>query len=633
MCGIAGKFHYGNKDRTVSHELISEMCDLMQHRGPDDEGYYVSGPLGIGMRRLSIIDVEGGQQPISNEDGSVWVIQNGEIYNFQQLKKELEDRGHQFKTHCDTEVIVHAYEEFGTEFVKHLRGMFAIAIWDSKRWKLILARDRFGKKPLFYSEKNGTFWFASEMKSLLADPDVERRVNLESLDLYFSYQYIPCPLSIFKDIYKLPPATVMVIQKKGVSSSVYWHLDNRPDHNLDEEEYTDGIRQKLTEAVRLRLISDVPLGAFLSGGIDSSIVVSLMAELSNRPVKTFSIGFEEDDFNELEYARTVSRLYNTDHEEHIVSQDLVQTVPKLVWHYDEPFGDSSAIPTFHLSKVTRQGVTVALCGDAGDELFCGYTKYPVIERKARRTRLIQYVAKYGKRLLETVPIGALSPEGILRRVYSSVLSRTCGPVDRDFMWMTYYDDFFKTRLYSRVMAGSVSLDSARKYYHGELASSPDRDVINTIMYADLRNYMLNDLLVKVDIASMANSLEVRSPFLDHEFAEFAAAIPPSLKIRSGETKYLLKKAFSPNLPDKIIKRRKMGFAIPIDRWFRGKLLAYAKDVFAGEGHSCMEAYFNREFVRHLMDTHVNGKAQYGSKLWLLLMFVLWHITYVDGKSI
>jgi asparagine synthase (glutamine-hydrolysing) len=358
-----------------------------------------------------------------------------------------------------------------------------------------------------------------------------------------------------------------------------------------------------------------------------------MAELSSKPVKTFSIGFEEDDFNELEYARIVARLYDTDHEEHIVSQDLIQTVPKLVWHYDEPFGDSSAIPTFHLSKVSRRGVTVALCGDAGDELFCGYTKYPVIERKVTRGPLLQHAATYGKRFLEAVPLDRVKPESIFSRIYSSLFSRTCGPVERDFMWMIYYDNYFKKRLYSKVMADSVSLRSAWQYYCKELAASPDKEIINSIMYADLGNYMLNDLLVKVDIASMANSLEVRSPFLDHEFAQFAASIPTSFKIRNGETKYILKKAFSENLPERIIKRQKMGFAIPVDRWFRGKLMAYAKEIFADEGYSCLEEYFNRSFVLHLMEAHENGKAQYGSKLWLVLMFVLWHMIYVDGKSL
>lgn len=631
MCGIVGKYYYA-QDKRVDGGLIKNMCDQIIHRGPDDEGYYVNGHIGMGMRRLSIIDLEGGHQPISNEDKTVWVIQNGEIYNYLELKIELESKGHIFKSLSDTEVIVHSYEEYGLDFVKQMRGMFAIALWDSNHSRLLLARDRFGKKPLFYVEKNGILWFASEINSILVDPEVNRSVNLNALDFYLSYQYVPTPLSMFDNIYKVPPANIMIIDKSKITFSTYWDLNIPKNEIFSEEEYIEGIQERLTESVKLRLVSDVPIGVFLSGGVDSSIIVSIMAELTSR-VKTFSVGFEEESFDELPYARAIAERFGSEHTEYVVKPDILDIIPKLVLHYGEPFGDSSAIPTFYVSKMTRQCVNVALCGDAGDELFAGYDKYSILNNKVKRNKLMRGLDGIGKAVLGKVPIDCFGTESIFKKFYSSLYVRCCGVYDRDFIWMSYFDNFFKKKLYSRFMLSSINLEQVRCNFNQQLSLSTDKNAINRIIYKDIRNYLLDDLLVKVDIASMANSLEVRSPFLDHKFVEYVVGIPTGLKIKNGELKYILKKAYSQRMPKNFFNRPKMGFAVPIDKWFREGLKDYMWDIIEGCGQVCIREYFNPVFIRHLMATHVQGKAQYGSKLWLLLMFILWHIKYIENKKL
>ena len=374
MCGIVGKYNFKNNS-PVEKRLIEEMCSQIVHRGPDDEGVFVKGNIGLGMRRLSIIDLEVGHQPIYNEDKSVVIVYNGEIYNFIELRKPLEEKGHRFYTNTDTEVLVHAYEEYGLDFINKIRGMFAFALWDEKQERLVLARDRMGQKPLYFKENQGTLWFCSEIKSMLMDRSVEREVDLSSLDYFLTFAYIPSPQTMFKGIKKLPPATMLICERGRIAKKKYWTFDNTCQATVDISECAERLYSLLSESVRMRLISDVPLGAFLSGGIDSSIVVGLMAEHSTTPVKTFSIGFTEDEFSELEYARLVSKRFSTEHHEYVVDSKVEELIPKLVWHYSEPVGDSSAIPTYYVSKMTRESVTVALSGDGGDELFAGYGRY------------------------------------------------------------------------------------------------------------------------------------------------------------------------------------------------------------------------------------------------------------------
>ena len=577
MCGICGKINFRN-DTPVERDLLDRMCQQLRHRGPDDQGLYVNGHIGLGMRRLSIIDVAGGHQPIHNEDKTVWVVCNGEIYNFHELRNDLEQRGHVFLTNSDTEAIVHAYEVYGLDFLNKLRGMFAIALWDGRMQRLVLARDRVGKKPLYYSVSDGTLLFGSEIKSLLQDPSVSRRVDPHALDLYLTLQFVPAPFTMFQGISKLSPATMLVCEKGKITVEPYWNLDDTPADVCDPEECSERLLALLRESVKLRMISDVPLGAFLSGGLDSSIVVALMAEQSRFPVKTFSIGFEEEEFTELKFARIVAERYGTDHHELIVKPDITGLISKLVWHFDEPFGDSSAIPTYYLSEMTRQSVTVALSGDGGDELFAGYWKYPLFERMIRQPRLISSVKEGLNRGFSLVD-PTIFPEGSMAgRLVRSLTARTMSPESRNLHWLSYYDHFSKRHLYSEDVKNSISSKNAELFYAEQLGVSRRHDPISRILMLDFLHYLPDDLLVKVDVASMANSLEVRCPILDHHLVEYAARIPWFYKVRQGETKWILKKACSGLIPAEIMGRRKQGFAIPIDRWFRTSMRDYAYDT-------------------------------------------------------
>lgn len=630
MCGIVGKYNFGNGDQ-VGEDLIRKMCAQIVHRGPDDEGIYVKDNIGLGMRRLSIIDLGGGHQPIYNEDKTVVIVFNGEAYNFLDLKEVLTKKGHQFYTQTDTEVLVHAYEEYGIDFIKEIRGMFAFALWDSGKKRLILARDRMGKKPLYYLEKNGILWFCSEIKSILVDRMVERKVDLQSLDFYFAFNYIPSPRTIFQDIKKLPPATMLICEKGQTKTEKYWTLDNSVRNSMDENEYSDHLYELLNESVKMRLISDVPLGAFLSGGIDSSIIVGLMASNSTRPVKTFSIGFTEDEFSELEYARMTAKHFSTDHHEYIVTSDVKDLIPKLVWYFNEPVGDSSAIPTYYVSKMTRQSVTVALSGDGGDELFAGYGKYPKIQRIIAKNSLNGLLRSVVSRFIISQDLSFLPMSSLFRGVQRSLGYRFSTPKERDFLWITRFDNSLKDQLYTPEMMKSVQKQQARGYYLLRTNESPNKDVFSQVLFVDLTSYLPEDLLIKVDIASMANSLEVRSPFLDHKFVEFAAAIPNSLKLRNGETKYILKKAFSNLVPKEILEREKMGFSIPIDKWFRHDLQPLAYETLLLNNNYEIKALFNRKFIKYMLDSHSSGKASYGGGLWLLVNFVLWHEMFINNN--
>ncbi|MCS6806076.1 MAG: asparagine synthase (glutamine-hydrolyzing) [Blastocatellia bacterium] len=630
MCGIVGiVFETGEP-----HEGdIAAMLQALRHRGPDDQGQWVSADrrVRLGHQRLAIIDLsEAGRQPLSNEDGTVWITYNGEIYNFQSLRQELEALGHQFRSRTDTEVIVHAYEQWGTECVKRLRGMFAFGVWDEKRRRLFLARDRVGKKPLFYARVGGRFLFASELQGLLADPAVPRQVDPQALDAYLSLGYVPAPQTAFRDIQKLPPAHWLTLELSSTGPTVrieqYWHLEYLPKLNLTEEEAIEALREKLTEAVRLRLISDVPVGAFLSGGIDSSIIVGVMASLLDQPVKTFSIGFEEAAYNELDHARRIAERWQTDHHEFIVQPDALEILPLLVRHYGEPFADSSAIPTFYVCKLTRSSVTVALNGDGGDENFAGYERY-FANQAAEWMQAVPGSAMVGRAVNRILPAG-LAPKHRLRYL-KRFLSAATQPMARRYgSWVGYFDQQMKAHLYSAAFQASLNgRHGADEWLEGLFEQARHLTPVEAAMSVDVRSYLPYDLLVKVDITAMANGLEARSPFLDHEVMELVARLPAELKWRGRESKYLLKRAFRQMLPPENVNRRKMGFGVPVGAWFRGALRPMLEEALLSE-QSRRRGYFRPEAVHRMVSEHLEQRADHSFLLWNLLMLELWHREFI-----
>ncbi|MFA6433245.1 MAG: asparagine synthase (glutamine-hydrolyzing) [Elusimicrobiales bacterium] len=634
MCGICGKYNYAGFE-PVTREELQKMNDLLAHRGPDDAGFHADGNLGLAMRRLSIIDLSTGRQPISNEDGSIWIVFNGEIYNFQSLHDRLAGKGHLFKTKSDTETILHLYEELGTDFVKELRGMFAIAIWDGRKKRLVLARDRVGKKPLFYSMNGSFLAFASELNALLAVKGISREIDLRAVDAYLTLQYIPSPLSIFKSVKKLEPASILTLENGRLTVEKYWDLPLGAEKlDLPLAEVKERLYNELLDATKIRLMSEVPLGAFLSGGIDSSVVVALMARSSDQPVKTFSIGFKEAKFSELGYARQVAEMYGTKHTEFIVEAEMAEVLETLVRHYGEPYADSSALPSYFVSRETRKAVTVALNGDGGDEDFGGYLRYVAMKLDSywgavpggvKRalldlTRLFPKKAPYGVFWRAGKFIKAsLHPNLPLR--YLSTVS-FFGPDEKEGLFSPAFEN---------ALGGDIRY--AERYITDLFGISAGQGLMNKLAYVDFRSYLPECLMVKMDIASMANSLETRSPFLDQKVIEFAFSLPDSLKLRGlSGTKWILKETFREMLPKQIYKRGKMGFGIPLGPWFRGGL----KDYWAG---TCLSAkaldrgYFNKEALFRLWDEHQSGARDHGYKLWALLMLELWHKQFADDFKI
>jgi len=638
MCGICGIVNFNGKE--IDEELLKEMNDMLSHRGPDEEGYYVSVKckvqgvkvnVGLGMRRLSIIDLEGGSQPIYNEDKSIVIIENGEIYNFLKLREDLEKK-HRFYTKTDTEVVVHLYEDYGIDCLKYLRGMFAFAIWDEKKKQLFLTRDRIGKKPLYYTWLNGNFYFASEIKSFLVLPDFKKEVNLKAIHYYLTYQYIPSPMTIWKGVYRLEPASYLVLNKEGrLKMTRYWSIDFRKKTKLSFEESKRIIRELLKEATKLRLISDVPLGAFLSGGIDSSIIVGFMSQLSSKPVKTFSIGFQEQEFSELEYARIVAKRFGCDHHEFIVKPDYINILPKIVWHYDQPYADSSAFPSYYVAQMARRFVKVALNGDGGDENFAGYNRYKY--QMLLRYRIYDKLPELFKRSLNRFAnqrshsLKEKNFFGKLRRFFKYA---NMDVAERYFEYMTIFKDEEKNLLYSPEMKKSAKDIESLDYLKSFFLSYKGDGSINKFLYVDLLTYLPEDLLVKMDIASMMNSLEVRSPFLDHKFIEFVGKIPGNLKLRRGVGKYILKETFDGFLPPEIIRRDKMGFGVPISTWFKTNWKNYFREVVLSK-KSLDRGYFNKVYIEALWEQHISGYRDNGYKLWMLLMLEMWHRVYVDNE--
>ncbi|OIO80493.1 MAG: asparagine synthase (glutamine-hydrolyzing) [Candidatus Omnitrophica bacterium CG12_big_fil_rev_8_21_14_0_65_43_15] len=631
MCGICGKININNPASPVTEGLIRSMCGVLKHRGPDDSGIYINGAVGLGHSRLSIIDLSpAGRQPMSNEDNTLWLVLNGEIYNFIELRKGLEAKGHKFKSHTDTEVILHLYEEKGVDCLKDLRGMFAFALWDEKRKSLFLARDRVGKKPLCYANVNGSFLFASEMKSILQDPDVKADVDLRMIPYYLTYGYTPSPCTMFKGIKKLQPAHYLLYQKGNIEIKRYWQLDFSKKTVLDEKECAAQVLVHLEEAVKVRLISDVPLGAFLSGGIDSSAVVAMMARNMSKPVKTFSVGFEEASHSELSFARIVAKAFGTDHREYIVKPDAMHILPKLIWHYNEPYADSSALPSFYVAKMTRQDVTVALNGDGGDENFAGYIRYMATRVSEKVPHGISKAMAFAFRngLNNTMRSNRLFSK-IIR--FASVASQPTR--ERYYNWIIIFRDREKEFLYTDSFKKMLQHENPPfSYMNGLFEACAGLEVVDSLLYADINSYLPEDLLVKMDIASMANSLEARSPFLDHKFMEFCASVPSGLKIKRGVLKYILKKSLNGILPDEILRRGKMGFGVPIDNWFRKELKNYCYEILLSD--KCVRrGFFRKEYVKKILDDQSQYKSNSGDKIWALLNLELWHRIFIDKENI
>jgi len=594
------------------------MTDIMDYRGPDESGFFIKDNVGLGHRRLKIIDLYTGQQPLANEDNTVFLVCNGEIYNFRELRSDLEKKGHRFKSQSDSEVILHLYEEKGIECLQYLRGAFAFSIWNENKRELFLARDRIGKKPLVYYETGGSFIFASEIKALLLHPEV-----------------IPAPHTIFKGIRKLPAAHYLLWQDGKAVIKRYWDVDYTKKIRLKSEyEYAELLWEKLTESTRIRMVSDVPLGAFLSGGIDSSVLVGIMSGISRLPVKTFSVGFEEEDFSELKYARIVSRRFGTEHYEFKVKPDIMNILPKLVWHYNEPFGDSSMVPTYYVARETRRYVTVALNGDGGDENLAGYTRY------------WQMLLLNGlKNVIKTVP--PVVRRGLMSVFLEGYEEHPSSNFFRIWKWMEeaerYGDDYayarrlisfspdHKNRIYSDYFRSEIDMDDSMLLMKKLWEDAGPISLLEKMLYSDQHLYLAEVLTVKMDIATMSNSLEGRSPFLDHEFVETAASFPPEMKFRKLTSKYILKKKIHGFLPDEILNREKMGFGLPVGEWFKKDLKDYLCSILLSDSFA-RRGFFNPDGVRKMVDEHISGSAVHTHRLWNLLVFELWAEIFLDNKN-
>jgi len=627
VCGIVGIVR--REGQSADAGVLAQMCDAIRHRGPDEEGSYVKDRIGLAMRRLAIIDIRGGQQPIHNEDCTAWIVFNGEIYNYQSLRASLERLGHKFYTDSDTEAIIHAYEEYGAECPTHLRGMFAFAIWDDRTGELFLARDRVGKKPLLYTDTGNQLIFASEFSALLKHPDISREVNTEAIDKYLSFMCVPAPLTAFRGIKKLEPGHTLRYKQDGtIEIKRYWLPDFNTKLHINEEEAGRRAIELLREAVRIRLISEVPLGAFLSGGIDSSAVVALMSEESSAPVKTFSIGFEEQDFSELHHARRIAEHFGADHHEFIVRPDALEVLPTLVEHYGEPYADSSAIPTYYVAKETRRHVTVALNGDGGDESFAGYERYAAMRIAETYHKLPNALRKtFIERAFEWMP----APENSrhrLRRAKRFMKAASLPKVERYLRWVSAFDTEAKQQLYTDDFRHRTSASSSAECLAPWFAKANGTGIVDATLLTDMMTYLPNDLLVKVDIASMAVSLEARSPFLDHKVIEFAASLPEKYKLRGLTTKYLLKRVLEKLLPAENLNRRKMGFGVPIGHWLRAEMQPFLRETLLSE-KSLGRNLFKPEVVKRLIEQHTCGGRDHAPKLWTLLMLELWFERFID----
>ena len=609
MCGICGII---SPHRKVEVSVLERMRDVLVHRGPDDAGIYVSDDktAGLGHRRLSIIDLStAGRQPMTNENGTIWVTYNGEIYNFMELRDELEKKGHRFSSRTDTEVILHLYEEYGEEFVRHLDGQFAFGLWDDREKKLILARDRFGKKPLYYYHKGEILVFASEIKSILQYPYIEKQINLDSLYDYLTFQYVPYPETIFQDIRKLPPSSMMVFMKGIAKIRRYYKIGFIPEGPFREDGYyEERVYESLKEAVKKRLISDVPLGVFLSGGIDSSTIVALMTEQAGERIKTFSVGFKEKEYSETDYATEVARSLDTDHEEIILEPaSAMDLIPELARQFDEPLADQAAVPTYLMSRIAKGKVTVCLSGEGGDEIFGGYPRYNIAIRNSE--------------LADALSIGNSK---IKREIMEALIPDTSQYVKS----LCSFDDKEKTLVIRKDIYEEVIKRRNGSYPHIERVAKDctGLDYLTALQYTDIYTYLTDNLMVKIDRASMLASLEIRAPMLDHMLVETALNMPVSLKVRAGIQKYILRKLMKDKLPPRIIWRGKMGFSLPLPKWFKGDLNDYARDLLLGWRPGEAQ-FFNKTYVKSLLEKEWYESFSMALKVWTLLIFEEWRRQY------
>lgn len=616
MCGICGIFQF-DPQRPVSRETLRRMTDSLSHRGPDDAGYHFGQGIGLGHRRLSIIDLDSGQQPLCNEDGSVWVVFNGEIYNYPYLRSLLESKGHKFRTNSDTETIVHLYEEFGGECFARMHGMFAVAIWDQKKRQLLLARDRIGKKPLFYAFDGQRVVFGSELKSVMLAGDVPDDVDSAALADYFCFLYIPSPQTIYRKVRKVRPAHYLLFNEHGMQERCYWDLHFIPDEEREEARWCEQLRESLLDAVQKRLMSEVPLGSFLSGGIDSSAVVACMARLMQRAVTTCAINFEEERFSEVEHAREMARHIGADYHEATVRPEATKIVEQLAWHYDEPFADSSAIPTYYVCKAAREHVTVALSGDGGDESFAGYKRYRYF---AAENRLREFFPS-GVRSGVFAPLARVYPDwtGAPRVFRAKTMLRTLAsdPLESYLASVTISPavrDGLLASSFREDLDGYDPLEQFREHYRRAEGADP----LSRIQYLDIKTYLTDDICTKVDRASMAVSLEVRAPLLDHSLMELAARIPSRLKLRGGAGKYIFKKSVQEMLPRSILQRGKQGFGVPIAEWFRGELREWGEAVLFQQ-----DDVLDAGSIRRIWDRHQAGIQDHSALLWAVFVFRQW----------
>ena len=627
MCGICGKVSFSGK--VVERELIARMNGVMVHRGPDGEGIYVGAGIGLGQRRLAIIDLDSRSvAPLCNEDGSVWVTFNGEIYNFRGLRSELVRQGHTFRTNSDTEVIVHLYEEYGVDCLGRMRGMFAFALWDDYRKVLFAARDRLGKKPFVYARTTSSFIFASEIKAITLNPEVSVGPNFAALDSYLKYQYVPSPSTAFAGVSKLPPAHYLKCEANGtLEVKPYWQPPMPEKTRAPRAQIEEELRCRLLEAVRLRLVSDVPLGAFLSGGIDSSTIVALMAMAGGTPVKTFTIGFGEDGFDERRLARKTASRWGTEHHELVVKPDAAEVLPLLVEHYNEPFADSSAIPTYYVSKLTREHVTVALSGDGGDESFAGYVSYPQVLRWEAADRVPRFVRAAGAAAVEAVAkrLGSSNRSARARRAATMLNS---GLRERFLLQMSTLKPGEKQAAYTPEFLSLIAQCSAVEDRPSCFAYDPSDDPLDWMMRHDQSFYLPDCLMVKTDVAAMASSLEVRCPFLDQEFLEFAASIPSSMKRDSRGGKAILKSAVTGLVSSEVLDGPKHGFGVPLAAWFRGELAELLRGTLTGQ-RAASRNLFVPTAIRRMVDEHIEGRRDWSNRLWALLFLELWFREFID----
>lgn len=618
MCGISGYLGEGDK------EMLKGMCDVMSHRGPDDEGYYEDVGVGLGVRRLSVIDLEGGHQPIHNEEQTIWVIQNGEIYNYRRLMETLDEKGHRFYTSSDTETIVHAYEEYGMGFLQKLNGMFAIALWDTSKKKLILARDRIGVKPLYYTANPKEFAFASELKGILAAGRTDRRIDKTSLNQYLEYRYVPSPNTIFEDVKKLNPGHILEHSNGGFRITRYW--DFVPETKIRSVcTAKTEIQKQLLDSVRLRLVSDVPVGIFLSGGLDSTILTYLAKKTGMHNPRTFSISFEDSDFDESEYSKLVADEFGTDHREFRVDYRITDTLPEIVWHLDEPFSDASAVPTYHLCKESRKYIKVALCGEGGDENFGGYRRYWDTYLLGKYRRLPSAIQKIAPRIVNMLPVSEMKydPKRYMKKFIDNAKS---DPASRYNDYMSVFNTVDRRELLNEEFV--TACDTVESPVRREFAKHLDVQDIARFMYTDIKTYLPDQLLVKTDRMSMANSIEARTPFLDYNLVEMAARLDPKLKVRGLKSKWILRSTFQGKIPSKIAKRSKSGFSVPVGKWLREELDWLLDDLLERP----REEYLKQKTVVRYIDAHKRRKEDFSQNLWSLVNLEIWFRVFIDSDG-